>query len=128
MITITMEVKGTRELQERLRRVADVLREQAIEDGLWAAASVIHSRAVNMAPHDTGYLKDNIKIEPPRNQSIRIISHAEYSIYQEYGPRPGGRRQWKFTPFMRPAFDEERDNAIAAFNEFAIRAIGEAWR
>lgn len=61
----------------------------------------LKSRAQELAPKDTEFLKDNIKSSYPRPLEGHVKGEAAYDGYQEYGTRfqPG-------KPHIRPALRE----------------------
>jgi hypothetical protein len=58
---------------------------------------------------DTNFMDDGIervsvvtKISPCI-YSMTLGSDADYTTHQEFGPKEGGKRKWRFRPFIRPA-------------------------
>lgn len=73
------------------------------------AAQRIADRARSLAPVDTGQLRDSIEAEGTGSATVwRVVARAPHAIYQEYGTvnQPG-------TPFLTPALESERANALA---------------
>ncbi|GAK32001.1 prophage protein [Weissella oryzae SG25] len=67
-------------------------------------AQQVEKKAVELAPVDTGYLKQHIKAENNGLLSAKIISSANYSIYLEKGTR-----RMPPQPFMQPAVSSQED-------------------
>mgnify|MGYP003426484306 FL=1 len=61
-------------------------------------AELFQRFAKGYAPHDTGFLKSQIKTSYPDALEAHIDAEAAYSGYQEYGTRFQAGK-----PFMRPA-------------------------
>lgn len=61
-------------------------------------AELVQRFAKGYAPHDTGFLKSQIKTSYPEALEAHINAEAAYSGYQEYGTRFQTGK-----PFMRPA-------------------------
>ena len=61
-------------------------------------AELFQRFAKGYAPHDTGFLKSQIKTSYPEALEAHIDAEAAYSGYQEYGTRFQTGK-----PFMRPA-------------------------
>jgi HK97 gp10 family phage protein len=85
-------------LSERMRRnIAEVLNE--------GAESQV-SLAKQLAPVDTGYMRDHIaQIEQASSESLRAVmeSEADYSAFVEYGTV-----NMDAQPFFTPAFESAR--------------------
>jgi HK97 gp10 family phage protein/SPP1 family predicted phage head-tail adaptor len=91
---------------------------KATRQALRKGAKVIATDAKRRAPVDTGKLRDSIKVRAQRRSRIAIGVNAVtrdadfqgkrlfYALFVEYGTRRGQRPQ----PFMRPAFDANKDS------------------
>lgn len=124
------EVQGLRKLFRRMDRVADTTE---LENAMGRACSIVEAAAKQMAPKDTGALRNSIQSKVEINgediQGI-VFSPLEYAPYIEYGTglfaESSGRKdvpwnyqddkgEWHSTngqhpqPFMRPALEENRD-------------------
>lgn len=77
--------------------------------GMTVAGNVAEECAVELAPIDKGFLRKGIYVsdivDDGKTLSMKLISPVEYSIPQELGPAPGSKRQFRFTPFIRPTND-----------------------
>lgn len=62
------------------------------------AAFLLEQQAKNIAPHDTGRLKQNILTEPPGTLHAEVISHVNYSRYVH-----DGTKYMKARPYMTNA-------------------------
>lgn len=112
-----IRVKGVPTVLNALGRIADdVERNLAIK--MVAVVEKVGGDAKKFAPVDTGFLKANIKGSLVRQRSLfigRIISHAPYSINQEFGLTRN-----RYTPYMIPA--------LKANKEFIVKTLGDAVR
>lgn len=127
---------------------------QAVYDGVETAATVIQEAAQAICPVDTGFLRDSITVDVHRGiQSATsgglvssslftveaIVSpHADYAAYVEFGTgrrgaaSPGAgegpySEHWPgmvAQPYMRPAYDENREHVADFIKESVQDAIG----
>lgn len=123
---LTVELKGLDKL------IDGVVDEQALSQALGKACALVERAAKEKAPKDTGELRRSITSEIRGNEGV-IYTTLEYAPYVEYGTglfaENGGRKdvpwcyqddegKWHTTsgmkpqPFMRPAFDENREQII----------------
>lgn len=139
MSSVKMSVVGGKELAARLASLGDHAPE-LMASALEAGALKIQNAAKQLAPKKTRTLSRSITIEIVTGSGGRIEARigpsVEYGKYIEYGTgiyaEGGNGRQtpWvvkgaggkffttqgaKPRPYMRPAFDENRDAAIAEF-------------
>jgi HK97 gp10 family phage protein len=76
---------------------------QAVADALTKAAHVHESLAKQLAPVDTGNLRNSIQVETEANESAlksEVQVNAEYGIYVELGTVHQSSQ-----PFFSPAFE-----------------------
>jgi HK97 gp10 family phage protein len=66
-------------------------------------ATDIASDASRIAPRDTGFLANNIRVESVDDRSARVISEAPYSGHVEFGTSDTPAQ-----PFLRPALYKKR--------------------
>jgi HK97 gp10 family phage protein len=85
-----------------LPRIASRL-DKALSNLLKKAAFSIEAKAKDLAPVDTGVLRNSIqtKIEGPTKATVG--THIEYAGYVE-----GGTRHQKGQPFLTPAADQQK--------------------
>lgn len=121
---IKAEVRGVRELNAKLRRM-EARAPGQLEKALEKAAKPIEDYAVGAAPVETGALARSITTRPmgaaEDHARVRIgpawavydnKSVVEYGRFQEFGTSKMAAQ-----PFMRPAFDAGRDEALRIFTE-----------
>jgi|GEM_PF-2420118 len=145
-------ISGLKDLAHNLERLSDELRERDTNYATRQGALNFQAAAKARAPVDTGKLRDNIVVRKDRNTifdseyfvGIRRVGSADnprnafYAYFVEYGhdTRPTtadkGRRKHRAglssrtvpaQPFMRSAWEAERDNAIKTFRDRVARRI-----
>lgn len=76
------------------------------------AAKDVQGQAKGGAAVDTGFMRSNIRTMAQGKYASEVISHAEYSVYVEYGTYKMGAQ-----PFMVPAAEAVRPSFIAAMRQ-----------
>lgn len=100
-----LKITGVEELRDAIKLwgKVDNLRDVVKKNG---AQMQTHSQRI--APVDTGFLRQNIKLYIEDNGLVaRMKSEAHYAVYQEYGTR-----FMDFSPHVRPAYYRQRDKFI----------------
>lgn len=124
-----------------VKNIGEKISEQNAEQALGKACALLEREAKMKAPKDTGALRNSItsKIEHDGEELSGIVfTPLEYAPYIEYGTglfaENGGRTEvpwsyqddegnWHSTsgihpqPFMRPAFDENREEIVKILAE-----------
>jgi HK97 gp10 family phage protein len=124
-----------------VKSIGEKISEQNAEQALGKACALLEREAKMKAPKDTGALRNSItsKIEHDGEELSGIVfTPLEYAPYIEYGTglfaENGGRTEvpwsyqddegnWHSTsgihpqPFMRPAFDENREEIVKILAE-----------
>ncbi len=146
-------VEGLRELAAGLRELPKVMENKILRGALRAAAEVVANEARYRCPVRTGQLKASIRVSTrvvngrvicyvkagSRYTVFRIgkkgrstkdayktiganggvdYQAAHYAFWIEFGTSKMAAR-----PFMRPAFESKRDQAIATFTEYVQRRL-----
>lgn len=129
MIKTTFKFQGGRELEAALSELGSrsTMRRTG-ERALKLAAEPIRDDAIARAPKDTGFLKDNIKIgkatRRARTRDKDVVETfvgidtgagrfiAGYASFDEFG-REGQAAQ----PYMRPAFESKKQEAVDRLGE-----------
>lgn len=132
-----MNVEGFRELAESLKKLGPRLAKNGLRAATSAGAVLIRNEARNLAPVDTGEMKKDIQIKREREVRGGELITASYSVFTRGGKksRLSGRARdidkdsfyWKFQefgtakmaaqPFMRPAFEAKKEEAVTAIGE-----------
>lgn len=103
-------VQGLTELKEKIERLRrwPAIAEEIVTKHL----NVIVERAKELAPVDTGFMRDNIRSLGTQitNDLIQgqILSAADYSSFVEFGTKYQHEQ-----PHLRPAVEEELENLIS---------------
>lgn len=145
-----VEVKGLRELNAALAELPERIAKNVLRGSVAAGAAVIRKEAVKRAPIYTGpvaqghpppgtlkraiyqtqvrelsgLLKQTFKVAVRRGKGAATKSgkslDAYYARFVEYGTVKMTAR-----PFMRPAFDSQKLNAIEAMKQYLAKRIPE---
>lgn len=124
-----------------VRNIADKVSEENAEQALMKACALLEREAKIKAPKDTGALRNSITSRIVRDGNEiagEVYTLLEYAPYVEYGTglfaEGGGRTDvpwvyqddkgnWHSTsgqkpqPYMRPAFDESREEIVRILSE-----------
>lgn len=123
---VKMEVSGLKELADKLRELGPDIAKNALRAGIRAGAKAIKDSAAASAPQDTGTLKKALYIKHIREQSgtsqqtffvgvrrgkkyAKKGQDAYYWSWNEFGTARQPAR-----PFMRPAFEQNKEVVIKA--------------
>ena len=106
-------IDGLPQLLEKLTRLGQVAQGQAMQRAATAGMELIVNAAKGNAPVDTGNLRRSLHVEPGDITSTSASANGgtdvEYAAAVEFGTSTQSAQ-----PYLRPAFDENRD---AATNE-----------
>ncbi len=95
--SMSLEIKFDRLPQlrgELRRRASNIVRETAF---------AVEAQAKELAPVDTGTLRNSIQAEPEGEHTWIVAPHTEYAEHLEYGTRHMAAQ-----PYMTPAAEAER--------------------
>lgn len=126
-------VSGVTQLQTSLKSIQKAL-QGALVDIVKAGALPIEDAAKINAPVVTGALRDSISTDivsqSPSSVRAVIMPHVPYGARIEYGfigaDSLGRNYHQPAEPYMRPAFESEKANALEAMREVAKETIDEA--
>ncbi len=90
--------------------------EEAINKALEASALLVEGTAKNLAPVDTGYLRNSITHEV-EGKEARVGATAEYAGFVELGTSKQAAQ-----PFLNPALEQNKRNIKRIFED-AIKRI-----
>jgi HK97 gp10 family phage protein len=79
--------------------------DRALSNLLRKTAFSIEAKAKQLAPVDTGLLRNSIQTTIDSPTKATVGTNVEYAPYQEFGTR-----HQKGTPFLTPAADDEQKN------------------
>jgi HK97 gp10 family phage protein len=143
MSKVTIEIKGLQEIGRRMQELSADIAGKVASAATSAAARVIQKRAVQLAPESeevvTAHgreggivkvpprnLKDNIKVfKVPKGQLeytsehvVRIRGGKKHLYASNYGSKQEfGTVKMPAHSFLRPAFEEEKRNAVDAMTD-----------
>lgn len=128
---------GFDKLAKDLKKLGPRLAKNGLRGATSAGAAIIRNDARARAPVDTGELKKDIQMKRERDTQGGELIRANYSVYTRSGKksRLSGKARnvdkdsfyWKFQefgtakmaaqPYMRPAFEANKDAAIDRIGE-----------
>lgn len=86
-------IKGMDSLLRKLNKISDVAKSEIMEKAVKSGAKVVQAQAKELAPVDTGELRNSIKVktnvENGKIQGI-VYTNKEYAPYVEFGTGPVG--------------------------------------
>jgi len=110
-------IEGVRELRGKFAALPRAVQRQTLLKAARAGASPVRDRARELAPRDTGGLAQKgigTRITASRTTyaevSVALKKGYAYGIVQEFGRSASPSHPAQ--PFMRPAFDEKKDESI----------------
>ena len=122
---------NTGNLESAFKKLSDAVGENALRAAGAAGAALIRDEAITRAPEDTGALRNNIIIKRleeiskgNESQTYMVIPRSKPAFYWrflEFGTAKMGAR-----PFMRPAFDARRGDALNKMREVLKWKLQEA--
>lgn len=130
-----IQIHGAKEIEQKLKRLGDPRAvERVLRRSLWEQGRQIRDAARRLAPVRSGTLRKRIRLVRRRMRrgqvTVQVVSRAPHSHLVEYGTGPrtqqgSGRYtgQMPAQPFMRPAWDEERQTAVGTILHAMLREI-----
>ena len=141
-----LQLQGFREMAEKLRQMGPKLARKHLRRGPAAAAAMIRDVARMLAPHDTGEMKKDILVKRAKNRRNEMSATYELFVRSGKKSRASGRSRnvdkdsfyWRFQefgtsrmaaqPFIRPAFEAEKEEAVKIIGEVLEAGIAEVAR
>lgn len=134
---IRVRVEGFAELAQNLRALPGPSMRKALREALYSAAEPMRKRMGQLAPRGDAepHLADNIVVSNAKGQDLQeaavVVGPSKnvfYGSFQEFGTSRHGAQ-----PFMRPAFESERDKVLdilkdATWRELAAKGINRPTR
>lgn len=114
---ISIEFEGVDRLLKQIQQQPTKVKQEAkrVVDN---AALRVEKKAVQLAPADTGYLKQHIVSSSDGPLSAKVVAEAEYSVYQEFGTR-----KMSAQPFMTPAVKQESPILYQKLNNLVNKGL-----
>ena len=107
------DIRGLNKMQKKLIKAADP---EKITQVVRQNTSEMQGRAQDLCPVDTGNLKRSIGIDMEDGGMTGVVrATAHYAEYVELGTR-----FMRAQPYMRPAFDAQKDQFITDLKKAAI--------
>lgn len=140
----TIKIDGLKELGQAMRGLTEDVNKRIARAATGAAAQVIRKQAIQNAPVDTGNLKRNIiaKRLPPAETSLtsehivtvrqgkvtkkqkeKGLKDAFYGRFVEFGTVKAPAQ-----PYLRPAFDSKKEEAVRAMTDRLKARIDREYR
>jgi len=135
MATNTVKLEGADQLRKKLLDLDKKVARKISSQALRAGAKIVLERARQLVPVKSGTLKRSLKVRAGKRKGGRISFVVQtkagdyrgetfYGSFLEFGHKVGKRRRVKGLtdtreavppkPFLRPAFDQTKDAALAA--------------
>lgn len=140
----SFKVHGLAELVRNLEAMPEVIRDKAVGKGTKEGAKIIQQAAISLAPEgshfnrsesapEPGRLKQNIVVRERKDtifdseHQVVIRAHGKadnprnsfYAYFLEYGTSKMAAK-----PFMRPAFEQNKESAVATMAGYIKEAVG----
>ncbi len=129
----SFKVQGLAELVRNLEAMPEVIRNKAVGKGTKEGAKIIQQAAISLAPEDSGRLKQNIVVRERKDTIFdsehQVVIRAQgkadnprnsfYAYFLEYGTSKMAAK-----PFMRPAFEQNKESAVATMAGYIKEAVG----
>lgn len=140
--TVTVKIEGLSQLGARMKELSADMNKKIARAATGAAASVIKKAATSKVPRDTGNLAKNViaKRIPPGESGLTSqhivtvrqgkltekqkgsgLQDAFYGRFVEFGTV-----NMPAQPFLRPAFDENKERAIQAMKDRIASRLAKA--
>lgn len=139
--TGNISITGLADLEKRLEQFSDRIARNALRGAVSAGAAIIRSEARRLAPKDTGEMVRDIMIK--RAREVKGSGLITYHVFVRTGKksRMAGKKRnisrdsfyWRFVefgtskmsakPFMRPAFDTKKTEAVERIREYLSARI-----
>jgi len=130
-----MSLQGRREAQTALERFGEQVQRTALT-ALEAGALIIKAAAQDKCPHITGTLRRSIHVQPVERSEERVVVAVgptePYGRRIEFGfsdkDKLGRTYNQRPQPYMRPAFDENKDRVTKEVADVFAMLRGEGGR
>lgn len=123
--TVVNGIEGAADLSARLDRMEDGARGATLVEAVRDAARPIQQTASRLAPRKTGKLSRNIDIAVEVARPTRAAADIGPNASAWYGRLvETGTKHASAKPFLRPAFDTEKNAAVAALRASLRSALG----
>lgn len=123
---IVVKIENSRKLRQKMLRVSERVRTQAVRKALGRAGVVVRTEAKRRAPRRTGSLRREIKSWVKKTKRgyqahLGFSDKIDYGWYVEYGTDYFTGRN-----FLRGALRDKEDECVAAFTSELNRVL-DSW-
>lgn len=130
----TVTIEGLPELKRKLLDMSEEMRQAKLEAAVLAGGQLIKNEAQVRVPVLTGTLRRSITVQISESNatsaSAAIGTNLAYAARIEFGfngrDRLGRLYSQPARPYLRPAFDQERENAYREIQDALRDAINDA--
>lgn len=120
---IKIEIRGDRELARKFDRLSKTSQKKtALRKGARAAAKIIQKEAKQLAPKDTGLLRNSIKVRSLKRSRVWVGARVISKFKDEQGAYYGWAVHQLNVEFM---FDAQKRMEAASLREFKTVAMKE---
>lgn len=128
MAEAVVNVIGADQVKKMFEALPKKIQNKLIRKGMTAAGRIVRDKARELAPVDTGALRDSIKARKPKGTkrgAIRrqVAATVPYAAAIEFGKGKGrkGRRK-----FLNPALVQSKDAILQAISDAVAEGVKEA--
>lgn len=126
---VKISIDGVKELNDLLQKLPDKIEKKALDNAMRTGANVVKKAAQSKAPVNTGLLRDSIKVK--KDSSQQKAGAFQVGIFKERKKHypfyahmiEFGTSKMQAQPFLRPAFDENRAEALKRIVERLAKSI-----
>jgi HK97 gp10 family phage protein len=130
----TVTIEGLPELKRKLQNMSEEMRQAKLETAVLAGGQLIKNEAQVRVPVLTGTLRRSITVQISESNatsaSAAIGTNLAYAARIEFGFNGRDSRGRLYSqpaqPYLRPAFDQERENAYLEIQDALRDAIDNA--
>lgn len=140
-VEVSITLGGIKQLQATLKQFHPTLQKKLERRATRKAAKVVHRRALDYAPVDTGDLEESIKVRSIKRSKYKVGASVVtgdgfyqgkqfYGAFIEFGA-PGhmtfgkGESPLEPDPFLRPAADDSEDEVRQVYTQTLRQIINE---
>ena len=135
MIT-SMKITGLSDLGRNLKALEEKVQGQVLRRAVEAGAQPVLESAKSNAPVDTGQLRDSLEITTSLKEGTAVASvgtgekdyqgETFYASFVEYGHTTKQGKHVPPKPFLRPAFDSNKERSMGIIVDELKRGIEQA--
>jgi len=124
-VAASIEVRGLKELERKLRRLPEAVAGEALKRAMEKAAEPLEKSMKDKAPVKTEALKKSVQTDTVKDSrsevQVNVGPSKFYSHMIEFGTTHS-----RAIPFIRPAFDAEKERVVRIFSSELKKNINKA--